>query len=109
MSLDGLLPCGCTEERHALGPCQVVIGSHIAAMRAAHGLPDPYRSAAPPPDPDRVDARRLIDTDPTARAFHDSVAHFYLRGTLSVAELRVLFTMGLEHGMALETRRGRKW
>lgn len=98
MSLDGLLPCGCTEERHVAGPCPLL------HHPTANGGWQAYRSAAPPPDPDRVDARRLIDTDPTARAFHDSVAHFYLRGTLSVAELRVLFTMGLEHGMALETR-----
>ena len=53
---------------------------------------------------DRIDARRLVDTNVTARTVVDMVAHLYLKGDLTVAELRVLFTMGLERGMMLETR-----
>lgn len=108
MSLDGRLPCGCTDVSHAAGlPCLSVLDPRDGFPRAASA--DPYRSAAPPFDRDRIDARRLINTDATARAFRDSVAHVYLSGSLTVAELRILFTMGLEHGMALETNPARAY
>ncbi len=53
---------------------------------------------------DRIDARRLLDTDPTARALHDTIAHVYLSGQLTVAEMRAIFTLGLEWAIARETR-----
>lgn len=98
---DATLPCGCPEKRHQAGLECLARPSE----NASRGPGGPYRS---PDGPDRIDARRLLDTDPTARAFHDAVAAFYLRGTLTVAELRVLFTMGLECGMARETAPGRR-
>jgi hypothetical protein len=63
-------------------------------------MADPYRSVE---SPDRIDARRLLETNPEARAIHDMMAHLYLKGTLTVAEIRIIVTMGLERGMMLET------
>ena len=62
-------------------------------------MDDPYRRA------DRIDAQRLIEHDPYARAFMEHIAHIYLQGSLTVAEMRALMTLGIERGMMLETRR----
>ena len=59
---------------------------------------DPYRSSP------RLDAQRLVDTSPVARALRDTIANVYLSSELTVAEIRAIVTLGLEYGMARETR-----
>jgi hypothetical protein len=52
----------------------------------------------------RIDARSLVENNPTACALRDTITHVYLSSELTVAEIRAIVTLGLERGMQLETK-----